>query len=43
MEAKVGMTFQRMTAMTSPAMTMTEIGYTRAPLTCPLSLTFFSM
>ncbi len=42
-EAKVGMTFHRMTAMTMPAMPSTETGYTMAPLTWALSFTFFSM
>ncbi len=43
MAAKVGITFHRMTAMTMPAIPMTATGYTIAPLTCPLSLTAFSM
>ncbi len=41
--AKVGMTFHRMTVMTMPAIEMTATGYTIAPLTWALSLTFFSM
>ena len=42
-EAKVGMTFHRMTAMTMPAMPMTATGYTMAPLTWAWSFTAFSM
>jgi hypothetical protein len=42
-EAKVGMTFHRMTVMTMPAIPITETGYTIAPLTWAFSLTFFSM
>ncbi len=41
--AKVGMTFQRIAATTTPAMTMTATGYTIADLTWLFSLTAFSM